>query len=85
MCLTLTCSAGVGRSGTFVTIDRLLQQLKQADYLDIYGIVYQMRQFRMYMVQTEVIKDKKYVIFGSLLSLPNTHNPALCISCIVYK
>jgi cadherin 5 type 2 (VE-cadherin) len=51
------CSAGVGRTGTFIALDRLLQQfdkLPYNDYLDIYGTVLDMRRCRDKMVQTEV-------------------------------
>ncbi|CAL8067890.1 unnamed protein product [Orchesella dallaii] len=47
------CSAGVGRSGTFIALDRVLQNIKKADYVDIFGIVYNMRLERVWMVQTE--------------------------------
>ncbi|CAK1544794.1 unnamed protein product [Leptosia nina] len=48
------CSAGVGRSGTFITLDRALQQLtRHAEYLDIFGMVHAMRRERVWMVQTE--------------------------------
>ncbi|XP_025830814.1 tyrosine-protein phosphatase 10D-like [Agrilus planipennis] len=47
------CSAGVGRSGTFICLDRILQQIQVMDYVDIFGIVYQMRKERVWMVQTE--------------------------------
>ncbi|CAH2062689.1 unnamed protein product, partial [Iphiclides podalirius] len=48
------CSAGVGRSGTFITLDRALQQLAaHADHLDIFGMVHAMRRERVWMVQTE--------------------------------
>ncbi|XP_052756791.1 LOW QUALITY PROTEIN: tyrosine-protein phosphatase 10D-like [Galleria mellonella] len=48
------CSAGVGRSGTFITLDRALQQLAaHAEYIDIFGMVYAMRRERVWMVQTE--------------------------------
>ncbi|XP_034825166.1 tyrosine-protein phosphatase 10D [Maniola hyperantus] len=48
------CSAGVGRSGTFITLDRALQQLAaHADALDIFGMVHAMRRERVWMVQTE--------------------------------
>lgn len=48
------CSAGVGRSGTFITLDTALQQLAaHADTLDIFGMVYAMRRERVWMVQTE--------------------------------
>lgn len=38
------CSAGVGRSGTFITLDRILQQINVADYVDVFGIVWAMRK-----------------------------------------
>lgn len=38
------CSAGVGRSGTFIALDRILQQIKVCDYVDIFNIVYTMRK-----------------------------------------
>lgn len=38
------CSAGVGRSGTFITLDRILQQIQVSDYVDIFGIVWAMRK-----------------------------------------
>uniref|UniRef100_A0AAR2L812 protein-tyrosine-phosphatase n=1 Tax=Pygocentrus nattereri TaxID=42514 RepID=A0AAR2L812_PYGNA len=47
------CSAGVGRTGTFITLDRVLQQLDTKDTVDIYGAVFDMRLHRSHMVQTE--------------------------------
>ncbi|XP_026523510.1 receptor-type tyrosine-protein phosphatase beta isoform X1 [Notechis scutatus] len=47
------CSAGVGRTGTFIALDRLLQQLDSKDSVDIYGAVYDLRLHRVHMVQTE--------------------------------
>ena len=47
-------SAGVGRSGTFIVLDRMLQHLQEHDYVDIFGTVYEMRKYRHWMVQTEV-------------------------------
>ena len=47
-------SAGVGRSGTFMALDNLLQHVEYYDGLDIYGIVHRMRECRPCMVQTEV-------------------------------
>lgn len=42
--IVVHCSAGVGRSGTFITLDRILQQINTSDYVDIFGIVYAMRK-----------------------------------------
>ena len=47
------CSAGVGRSGTMIAIDRSLQGIRKFDVVDIFGIVYEMRKERVWMVQTE--------------------------------
>ncbi|KAF7656249.1 hypothetical protein LDENG_00044620 [Lucifuga dentata] len=47
------CSAGVGRTGTFITLDRLLQQLDMKDTVDVYGAVFDLRLHRSHMVQTE--------------------------------
>eukprot|EP00049_Salpingoeca_infusionum_P005467 m.92230 g.92230 ORF g.92230 m.92230 type:complete len:1382 (+) comp12982_c0_seq1:361-4506(+) len=56
------CSAGVGRSGTFIALDRVLRRL-QIEYaeeacavtppmVEVYAIVYALRDSRNYMVQT---------------------------------
>ncbi|XP_073703352.1 receptor-type tyrosine-protein phosphatase beta [Garra rufa] len=47
------CSAGVGRTGTFIVLDRVLQQLDRNCTVDIYGCVFDLRLHRLYMVQTE--------------------------------
>ncbi|XP_018304844.1 tyrosine-protein phosphatase 10D isoform X2 [Mycetomoellerius zeteki] len=51
--IVVHCSAGVGRSGTFITLDRILQQILVSKYVDIFGIVWVMRKERVWMVQTE--------------------------------
>ncbi|KAK8744117.1 hypothetical protein OTU49_001005 [Cherax quadricarinatus] len=51
--IVVHCSAGVGRSGTFIALDRILFSLRTCDYVDIFGIVYEMRRERVWMVQTE--------------------------------
>ncbi|XP_059704992.1 receptor-type tyrosine-protein phosphatase eta isoform X3 [Haemorhous mexicanus] len=47
------CSAGVGRTGTFIAIDRLIQQMEMENTVDVYGVVYDLRMHRPLMVQTE--------------------------------
>ncbi|XP_063404690.1 receptor-type tyrosine-protein phosphatase beta-like [Mytilus trossulus] len=52
--MTVHCSAGVGRTGTFINVDVLLHQLDN-DYnqIDIFGEVLNLRNNRCNMVQTE--------------------------------
>ncbi|XP_077121613.1 phosphatidylinositol phosphatase PTPRQ [Ranitomeya variabilis] len=45
------CSAGVGRSGVFVAMDHLIQHINHHDFVDIYGLVAELRSERMCMVQ----------------------------------
>ncbi|XP_034427241.1 receptor-type tyrosine-protein phosphatase H-like isoform X1 [Hippoglossus hippoglossus] len=47
------CSAGVGRTGTIIALDVLLQQLDQNKAVSINGFVHKMRLSRPHMVQTE--------------------------------
>ncbi|XP_067345749.1 receptor-type tyrosine-protein phosphatase beta isoform X2 [Channa argus] len=47
------CSAGVGRTGTFIALDRVLQQLDSKGIVDLYGCVFDLRLHRQHMVQTE--------------------------------
>ena len=52
LCISpLHYSAGVGRTGTFITIDAMIQRLKERDDLNIYEFVTEMRSKRTYMVQ----------------------------------
>ncbi|KAI0239139.1 Tyrosine-protein phosphatase 10D [Lamellibrachia satsuma] len=51
--IVVHCSAGVGRSGTFIVLDRLLQHIEEHDWVDIYNTVYEMLLFRNHMVQSE--------------------------------
>ena len=48
------CSAGVGRTGTFIAIDLALEQAKKEGVVDIAGIVNRLRQQKKKMVQTLV-------------------------------
>lgn len=53
--LVVHCSAGVGRSGTFIALDSMMQRMSEnVGTLDIYDFVCRMRKKRALMVQTEV-------------------------------
>ncbi|XP_065669113.1 receptor-type tyrosine-protein phosphatase beta isoform X4 [Hydra vulgaris] len=47
------CSAGVGRTGTYICIDIILNKLQSENNIDVYGVVSAMRTQRSSMVQTE--------------------------------
>jgi len=47
------CSAGVGRSGTFITVDSMLQSIAANRKIDILNFVWSMRMSRIFMIQTE--------------------------------
>ena len=47
-------SAGIGRTGTFICIDNVLEQVKKEKVVDIAGAINKMRHQRMKMVQTPV-------------------------------
>ncbi|MGH0181026.1 UNVERIFIED_CONTAM: hypothetical protein FKN15_020270 [Acipenser sinensis] len=48
---SLFCSAGVGRTGVFIGLDHLVQHVSDHDFVDIYGLVAELRSERMCMVQ----------------------------------
>lgn len=50
--ILIHCSAGVGRSGTLIAIDGLIQQLREEDKVTIYKMVCDLRHSRNYLVQS---------------------------------
>uniref|UniRef100_A0A671PTY0 Receptor-type tyrosine-protein phosphatase O-like n=1 Tax=Sinocyclocheilus anshuiensis TaxID=1608454 RepID=A0A671PTY0_9TELE len=45
--------SGVGRTGSFIALDRLMQHIQEHEYVDVLGLVSDMRSHRLSMVQTE--------------------------------
>ncbi|XP_052063941.1 receptor-type tyrosine-protein phosphatase S-like [Mytilus californianus] len=70
--MVVHCSAGVGRTGTFIAIDALYEHGKKVVYVDIMEYVQMMRKDRMNMIQTH---GQYSIVFEALLELftvPNT-------------
>ena len=53
LCWMYFFSAGVGRTGTYITLDNVFDQI-EAGLVDIDGVIVKARKQRMKMVQTKV-------------------------------
>ncbi|KAK7065317.1 hypothetical protein SK128_005379, partial [Halocaridina rubra] len=63
--------AGVGRTGTYIALSNLMEEMKHNDTVDIFQAVYNMRQNRENMVQT---LDQYEFIYRTILT--HHSNPA---------
>ncbi|KAJ8305552.1 hypothetical protein KUTeg_016097 [Tegillarca granosa] len=62
--MVVHCSAGLGRTGTFIGLDALLRRGWKTGFVDIFEYVKQMRHNRLNMVQTA---DQYFIIHRALL------------------
>ncbi|XP_077784509.1 receptor-type tyrosine-protein phosphatase C isoform X5 [Podarcis muralis] len=75
------CSAGVGRTGTYIAIDAMLEGLEAEGRMDVYGYIVKLRRQRCLMVQVEsqyiLIHQAlvEYIQFGETeVNIPELHN-----------
>ncbi|XP_008113223.2 receptor-type tyrosine-protein phosphatase C isoform X2 [Anolis carolinensis] len=79
--IVVHCSAGVGRTGTYIGIDAMLEGLESEGRVDVYGYVVKLRRQRCLMVQVEaqyiLIHQAlvEYVQYGETeVSIAELHN-----------
>ena len=80
--LVVHCSAGVGRTGTFIVLDTMLQRLEQEESLNIYDFLLEIRHQRVKLVQTEVGIIYMYDVMFSLLLI---YRSSICTFMNVYQ
>lgn len=68
--LCVFLSAGVGRTGVFIALDHLIQHIRDHDFVDIYGLVAELRSERMCMVQNLVSSHELYLIPFKFILIP---------------
>uniref|UniRef100_A0A8C1ZUE5 Receptor-type tyrosine-protein phosphatase C n=1 Tax=Cyprinus carpio TaxID=7962 RepID=A0A8C1ZUE5_CYPCA len=61
--IVIHCSAGVGRTGTYIGIDAMIESLEAEGRVDIYGYVAKLRRQRCLMVQVEA----QYILIHTAL------------------
>ncbi|CAC5388871.1 Tyrosine-protein phosphatase 2,Tyrosine-protein phosphatase corkscrew,Tyrosine-protein phosphatase non-receptor type 6 [Mytilus coruscus] len=73
--MVVHCSAGIGRTGTFIAIDALYENGKKVGYINVMECIQMMRKDRMNMVQTYEQYEAIFEALLELLRVPDTSIP----------
>ncbi|XP_063398426.1 uncharacterized protein LOC134683184 [Mytilus trossulus] len=73
--LVVHCSAGLGRTGTFIAIDAIYEHGKKVGHVDIMEYVQMMRKDRMNMIQTHEQYETVFEALLELFTVPETAIP----------
>lgn len=60
-------SAGVGRTGTFITCDMLLRQVHDRTKLNVFKTALKLREQRSNMVQTQVSNVLNFNLYNNII------------------
>ncbi|XP_071799486.1 receptor-type tyrosine-protein phosphatase T-like [Asterias amurensis] len=74
--IVVHCSAGVGRTGTYIALDAMLEQARAEGQIDVLNFVREMRDKRYLMVQTI---DQFKFIYEALLESSLSENTAISV------
>ncbi|XP_033636578.1 receptor-type tyrosine-protein phosphatase T-like [Asterias rubens] len=74
--IVVHCSAGVGRTGTYIALDAMLEQARAEGQVDVLNFVREMRDKRYLMVQTI---DQFKFIYEALLESSLSENTAISV------
>ena len=83
--LLVHCSAGVGRTGTFILLDSVMQQIKREGTLSVFNVLKNLRGQRMKMVQTKVIKLHEHSLMYTIRPNSATYYYAVLRSVCVCR
>uniref|UniRef100_A0A8C2MBK7 Phosphatidylinositol phosphatase PTPRQ n=1 Tax=Cricetulus griseus TaxID=10029 RepID=A0A8C2MBK7_CRIGR len=78
--MVVHCSAGVGRTGVFIALDHLTQHINDHDFVDVYGLVAELRGERMCMVQNLAQYIFLHQCILDLLSNKGNHQPVCFVN-----